>query len=70
MEILPKLFIQEQCGGYLGELQTGEPPVHIKDYQKRDMLIKDCKGDGCNYDEVLLTGIKKSKITASKKIKY
>jgi len=46
----------------------GEPPIHIKNYQNRDVLMPNCKGEGCNYDEVLLTGLKEQ-ILASKKNK-
>ncbi|MCT4034471.1 phosphoethanolamine--lipid A transferase EptA [Elizabethkingia anophelis] len=67
-EILPNYLFRNNVEVIWRTTNWGEPPVHIKDYQKRDMLIKDCKGDGCNYDEVLLTGLKEQ-ITASKKDK-
>jgi lipid A ethanolaminephosphotransferase len=46
----------------------GEPPVHIKNYQNKEVLMKDCKGEGCNYDEVLLNNLKEQ-IAASTKSK-
>lgn len=35
----------------------GEPPLRITEYQKRDELRKVCQGEGCGYDEVLLTNL-------------
>jgi lipid A ethanolaminephosphotransferase len=46
----------------------GEPPIHIKNYQNADALRKNCKGEECNYDEILLTGLKEQ-IAASTKNK-
>jgi lipid A ethanolaminephosphotransferase len=36
----------------------GEPPIHIKNYQNREFLTPNCKGAGCEYDELLLSGLK------------
>ena len=46
----------------------GEPPIHIKEYQNREILKQKCNGDGCNYDEILLTDLKEQ-IQACKKNK-
>jgi lipid A ethanolaminephosphotransferase len=46
----------------------GEPPIHIKNYQTRETLIPNYKGEGANYDEILLSGLKEQ-IAASKKNK-
>ena len=43
----------------------GEPPIHIKNYQKKEALMPNCKGQNCGYDEVLLSGLKEQ-ILASK----
>ena len=46
----------------------GEPPLHIEKYQNRDFLKEKCLDESCNYDEVLLTGLKEQ-IENSKKDK-
>lgn len=46
----------------------GEPPIKVNTYEGEDKLKALCKGDGCDYDEVLLTGLAK-RIEASKKKK-
>ncbi|MDQ7016159.1 MAG: phosphoethanolamine--lipid A transferase EptA, partial [Gammaproteobacteria bacterium] len=45
----------------------GEPPIHVAHYQKRQELKKICQGIGCNYDEVLLSGLKQQILSSSKK---
>ena len=35
----------------------GEPPIEVTAYEKRDELRAQCNGEGCGYDEVLLTGL-------------
>lgn len=35
----------------------GDPPMKVKTYQKAAELKESCTGDGCQYDEVLLTGL-------------
>jgi lipid A ethanolaminephosphotransferase len=35
----------------------GEPLIHVSKYQKTEELKKNCNGQGCEFDEVLLTGI-------------
>lgn len=67
-EILPNYLYRNNVDVIWRTTNWGEPPVHIKDYQNRDALMQKCKGDGCNYDEVLLTGLKEQ-ILACKKNK-
>lgn len=67
-EILPNYLYRNGVDVVWRTTNWGEPPVHIKDYENRDVLMKNCKGEGCNYDEVLLTGLKEQ-ILASKKNK-
>ncbi|WP_447636167.1 phosphoethanolamine--lipid A transferase EptA [Flavobacterium microcysteis] len=67
-EILPNYLYRNNVEVIWRTSNWGEPPVHIKNYQKRDELKADCQGEGCNYDEVLLTGLK-NQIEASKKDK-
>jgi lipid A ethanolaminephosphotransferase len=67
-EILPNYLYRNNVEVIWRTTNWGEPPVHIEKYQNRDVLKKGCKGEECNYDEVLLTGLKEQ-ILASKKNK-
>ncbi|MFT3903871.1 MAG: phosphoethanolamine--lipid A transferase EptA [Niabella sp.] len=67
-EILPNYLYRNNVEVVWRTTNWGEPPVHIEKYQKRDSLMKNCKGEGCHYDEILLTGLKEQ-ILASKKNK-
>ena len=67
-EILPNYLYRNNVEVIWRTTNWGEPPVHIKNYQTRDSLMKNCKGEGCNYDEILLTGLKEQ-ISASTKNK-
>jgi len=67
-EILPNYLYRNNVDVAWRTSNWGEPPVHIDQYQKREDLKTDCQGEGCNYDEVLLTGLKEQ-ILASKKNK-
>lgn len=65
-EILPNYLYRNNVEVIWRTSNWGEPPVHIKNYQKKEDLIDTCKGEGCNnYDEALLTGLKEQ-ILASK----
>jgi lipid A ethanolaminephosphotransferase len=67
-EILPNYLYRNNVEVVWRTTNWGEPPVHIQNYQNRDFLMKNCKGEGCGYDEILLTGLKEQ-IQASKKNK-
>lgn len=67
-EILPNYLYRNNVDVIWRTTNWGEPPIHIKDYQNREVLMPNCKGEGCNYDEVLLAGLKEQ-ILASKKNK-
>ncbi|WP_264524006.1 phosphoethanolamine--lipid A transferase EptA [Flavobacterium sp. N502536] len=67
-EILPNYLYRNNVEVVWRTTNWGEPPVHIEKYQNRDILKKDCKGEECNYDEVLLKGLKEQ-ILSSKKNK-
>jgi lipid A ethanolaminephosphotransferase len=67
-EILPNYLYRNNVEVVWRTSNWGEPPVHIKNYQHREVLLPNCKGEGCNYDEVLLTGLKEQ-ILASEKNK-
>ena len=36
----------------------GEPPVSVNTYRENESLQKDCQSSHCDYDEILLTGLK------------
>ncbi|MCV6607648.1 MAG: sulfatase-like hydrolase/transferase, partial [Campylobacterales bacterium] len=42
----------------------GEPPIKVESYLKGGDLASDCKGDGCKYDEKLLTKMNEAITTA------
>ncbi|SEF97061.1 lipid A ethanolaminephosphotransferase [Halpernia humi] len=67
-EILPNYLYRNNAEVIWRTTNWGEPPVHIKHYENREALMPNCKGEGCNYDEILLSGLKEE-ILASKKNK-
>lgn len=67
-EILPNYLYRNNVEVIWRTTNWGEPPVHIKNYQNRDALMANCKGEGCEFDEVLLDGLKEQ-ILASEKNK-
>ena len=67
-EILPNYLFRNNVEVTWRSNNWGEPPIHIKNYQNKDALKPNCKGEGCDYDEVLLTGLKEQ-ILSSKKNK-
>lgn len=67
-EILPNYLDRNNVEVIWRTTNWGEPPVHIKNYQDRAFLVPKCKGEGCSYDEVLLTDLN-GQILASKKNK-
>ncbi len=67
-EILPNYLYRNDVEVIWRSTNWGEPPIHIKNYQTRANLEADCKGEDCNYDEILLTNLKEQ-ILASKKNK-
>jgi len=67
-EILPNYLYRNNVEVIWRTSNWGEPPVHIKNYMKKEDLMPNCNSEGCKYDEVLLTGLK-SQIEASKKNK-
>ncbi|MCF6222955.1 MAG: phosphoethanolamine--lipid A transferase EptA [Flavobacteriaceae bacterium] len=67
-EILPNYLYRNDVEVIWRTTNWGEPKVNIKYYQKRKDLEKLCEGEGCAYDEVLLSGLRKQ-ILESKKNK-
>jgi lipid A ethanolaminephosphotransferase len=66
-EILPNYLFRNNVEVIWRTTNWGEPPIHIKNYQGRDTLMRYCK-ENCEYDEILLAGLKEQ-IIASKKNK-
>lgn len=67
-EILPNYLYRNNVEVIWRTTNWGEPPVHIKDFHKKEDLNKGCEGQACNYDEILLKGLKEQ-ILASRKDK-
>jgi lipid A ethanolaminephosphotransferase len=65
-EILPNYLYRNNVEVIWRTTNWGEPPVHIKHYQTTDSLKQNCKGEGCNYDEILLTGLKEQILASTK----
>ncbi len=67
-EILPNYLYRNDVGVIWRTTNWGEPPVHIKNFHKKEDLNKGCEGQACKHDEILLKGLKEQ-ILASKKDK-
>lgn len=67
-EILPNYLYRSGVEVIWRTTNWGEPKVNSKPYQSRKQLEALCKGEGCNYDEILLSGLRKQ-ILASNKAK-
>lgn len=67
-EILPNYLFRNNVEVIWRTTNWGEPPIHIKNYQNKEALMSNCSSEGCNYDEILLSGLKEQ-ILASKKNK-
>ncbi len=65
-EILPNYLFRNNVEVIWRTNNWGEPPVHIKNYQTTNLLMPDCKGEGCKYDEILLTGLKEQILASTK----
>ncbi|GHT32193.1 phosphoethanolamine transferase EptA [Bacteroidia bacterium] len=67
-EILPNYLYRNGVDVAWRSSNWGEPPVHIKDYQKKAQLTAECKGEECDYDGILFSGLTE-RILASEKNK-
>lgn len=67
-EILPNYLNRADVEVVWRTTNWGEPPVHIKNYQTTGVLSENCKEPKCDYDEILLSGLKEQ-IQSSKKNK-
>lgn len=66
-EILPNYLSRNDVDVIWRTTNWGEPPVHIEKYKKRENLIENCEGIGCDYDEILLAGLKDEILNSNKK---
>lgn len=57
-EILPNYLYRTGADVSWRTSNWGEPPVHIKDYIKKDELAKQYHWDNPDYDELLIQGLK------------
>ncbi|UOB18112.1 phosphoethanolamine--lipid A transferase EptA [Abyssalbus ytuae] len=67
-EILPNYLFRNNIEVIWRTTNWGEPPVQIKNFLRKEDLREGCETQECNYDEILLKGLKKQ-IFASKKDK-
>jgi lipid A ethanolaminephosphotransferase len=67
-EILPNYLFRNDVEVIWRTTNWGEPTVKIKNYLNKNDLKKNCKDGNCDYDEILLNGLKEQ-ILASKKNK-
>jgi lipid A ethanolaminephosphotransferase len=67
-EILPNYLERNNVEVIWRTNNWGEPPVHVKNYQPAATLMPNCKAEDCDYDGILLHGLKEQ-ILASKKNK-
>ncbi len=67
-EILPNYLSRSGVEVIWKTTNWGEPTVNVKNFQNKESLRKSCEGQNCNYDEILLNGLKEQ-IEASDKNK-
>lgn len=67
-EILPNYLFRNGVEVIWRTTNWGEPKVNVKNYLMRGELEKQCEGEGCGYDEVLLSNLR-NQILASNKNK-
>ncbi|MDD3490985.1 MAG: phosphoethanolamine--lipid A transferase EptA [Paludibacter sp.] len=65
-ELLPNYLYRNGVEVIWRTSNWGEPPIHIKYYQPEKELKAKCQGEKCDYDEVLLTGLKEQILASNK----
>lgn len=65
-EILPNYLFRNGAEVIWRTTNWGEPTVRIDHYMGKDELMPLCKGDGCEYDEILLSGLKEQILASDK----
>ena len=66
-EPLPNYLQREGVDVIWRKNNWGEPILHVKTFETAGELKASCKGDGCDYDEVLLTNLDKEILESKKK---
>ncbi|MDO5106334.1 phosphoethanolamine--lipid A transferase EptA [Capnocytophaga sp.] len=65
-EILPNYLHRNDVEVIWRTTNSGEPPVHIAKYQDGSYLREKCQGESCQYDEILLAGLKEEILSSTK----
>lgn len=65
-EILPNYLYRNNVDVIWRTTNWGQPPLHIKNFQDKDSLRTNCKGEDCDYDEILLSGLKEQILASTK----
>ena len=65
-ELLPNYLYRNGVEVIWRTTNWGEPPIHIKNYETQKELVANCQGDRCEYDEVLLNGLKEGILASDK----
>ena len=67
-EILPNYLNRTGVDVVWRTTNWGEPPVHIGEgkYLNKEKLQENCQGENCDYDEVLLSGLKEQILASNK----
>lgn len=65
-EILPNYLFRNDIEVFWRTTNWGEPTVKIKNYQNKGDLRKICEGGDCDYDGVLLSGLKEQILASTK----
>lgn len=65
-EILPNYLYRNNVEVIWRSTNWGQPPLHIKNYLDKDALRTTCEGESCQYDEILLNGLKEQILASDK----
>lgn len=65
-EILPNYLYRNNVDVIWKTTNWGEPPVHIKEFLDKKILTANCEGAHCQYDEILLAGLKERILASTK----
>ncbi|TWP30593.1 phosphoethanolamine--lipid A transferase EptA [Apibacter muscae] len=65
-EILPNYLYRNNVEVIWRSTNWGQPPLHIKNYLDKDALRTTCEGENCQYDEILLNGLKEQILASDK----
>ncbi|MBT4881426.1 MAG: sulfatase-like hydrolase/transferase, partial [Flavobacteriales bacterium] len=65
-EILPNYLFRNDVEVIWRTTNWGEPTVVVENYLRKSDLKKFCNGDACDYDEVLLSGLREQVLASEK----